>query len=162
MLSRCLTVLSLILSFVMLVAIGCSDDDEPTSSSKPQNTPEALVGTWEWAATTQDGVPVPSFEELSFTDTSTSQELQFMPGGFWETREYYNGLGPVYTRSGTCYDSDSLYITCTNDNGTPDDTEFEGTSWMVEGDILTLGKSLEIPVDPPQTLTILSTYNRMQ
>ncbi len=108
---------------ILLVAFGCGDDDSSTGPEPSQNTPPELIGTWDWVSASANGVAVASFADVSFTDTSTSQELTFVAGGTWETREYYNGTGPVYARSGTCYDDDSLYITCTNDNGTPESGE---------------------------------------
>ena len=144
--------LIIIIGLILVVAIGCSD--KSTNSDPPQNTPAELVGIWEWNATTENGNPITSFADLSFTDTSTSQELEFMIGGFWETREYYQGIGPVYIRSGTCYDDDSLYITCTIDNGTPESSEPFGASWMVVANILTMSTSFIVATNPPMRLKL--------
>jgi hypothetical protein len=148
---------ALIVAAGLLFAAGCGDDDEnPTGPD--QNTPAELVGTWEWTVTSENGVPQYDFAQYSFTDTSTSQQITFNSGGTWETREYYNDQGPVYTRNGTCYDTDSLYVTVTNDNGTPVNEGPDGASWLVVGNTLTLGQSVIMPSD---TLIIMSIYTKL-
>lgn len=150
----------LLASLLLLLAVGCSDDDDDNGTGPDIQpfTPAVLVGTWDWSYITEDGVTYSDFADYSFTDTSTAQELQFMPGGSWETREYYNGAGPVYTRSGTCYEDDSLYIKTTNENGTPVEGFYQGADWEVAGSVLTLRYEVIIP--DTDTIRLASYYTK--
>lgn len=143
-----------LLILMLIVGLGCGSD-KGSGPVTPQNTPAELVGTWHWYKGWLDGVQVGSFEEISYTDTSTSQELDFYDGGTWETREYYEDKGVVYTRKGTCYDDDSLYLTCTNENGTPHTGECQGYAWEVEN--LPPEHGAEAAVPPPPMMWLRKT-----
>ena len=149
------------MAMVVLVSLtltfGCGDD-EVTNPSDNVTLPAELLGIWSFASGTENGIPYASYAEISFTDTSTSQQIEFIAGGKWESREYYNGVGPVYTRSGICYDDDSLYIKCTLKNGTPDTSGYSGCSWIVTGSTLTLSASYVSQSD--ETVIVVTVYTK--
>lgn len=151
-------IMILLAGLLLLVAFGCSDDedDNGTGPDIQPFTPAELVGTWEWDHITQDGVYRDNYADYSFTDTSTGQELQFFAGGTYEMREYYNGTGPVYTRRGICYDDDSLYTKTTHINGTPVEDEWVGSDWTVASPVLYLLDRVVIP--GTDTIEVVSTY----
>ena len=162
MFSRKSLLMVLLAGLLLMLAVGCGDDDDNGTGPDIQPfTPAELVGTWEWSYATENDVVHSSFAEYSFTDTSTAQELQFVAGGTWETREYYNGTGPVYTRSGTCYEEDSLlYVACTDENGAPGDGVYESAEYEVTGSVLSF--HYEIQTSPTDTLHLIAYYVKQQ
>jgi hypothetical protein len=152
---------SLILSAVLLtiacLGIGCGDDDKAVNPPA-ETTPTALVGTWWYASGTQDGVPIPSFAEVSFTDSSQAGSVSFTSNATWNTREYYNSQ-IVYTRSGTLRArGDTLKITTLIDNGEPQPANDTSSSiWDVVGDSLWLTSQAVVFND---TIIIIVRYTK--
>ena len=144
-----------ILLLSLLIGIGCGDDDKKITN--PDYTiPASLVGTWAYHSGTQDGVPFPSFAEISMTDTSQAGSVTLHSNDTWNSTETYNSQ-VVFTRSGTLrVKSDTLKIIAKITNGIPEPTIDTGFSvWNITGDTLTLMSEIDLVSD---TITIVIKY----
>ena len=144
----------IILSF-LVIGMGCGGDDD--KASNPVNTvPASLVNTWWYNSGTQDGVPISSFAEVSFTDTSEAGSLTINSNATWSGTETYNSQ-VVFTQSGTLVvKGDTLKITRTTMDGSPAPAHDTSSSlWNVTADTLRVTNELDLGDD---TIIVIVKY----
>ncbi len=147
--------MQIIILLFLAIGAGCGGDDD--NGTGPTTTiPASLVNLWWYHSATQDGVPISSFAEISFTDTSQIGSLTINSNATWSTTEYYNSQ-VVFTRGGTlAVNGDTLKATTTTENGSPVPPEQETPSlWEVTGDTLTLSYEIDMVVD---TVIVIVKY----
>ena len=139
----------------IFIAIGCSDNGSDSTDEIPAN----LVDTWWYVSGTMNGVPIPSYSEVSHNDLATTSSLTFGADGTWSSYEYTAPPTPIFSQSGTfTVSGNTLNIRRTMYDGVPEDPVEEYTSqFLVSGDNLTITSTEEIM---GETFTLVVYYLR--
>jgi len=139
----------------VFIGIGCSDNGTDSTDEIPAN----LVDTWYYLSATMNGVPIPSYSEISHDDLATSSSLIFEADGTWENFEYAGSPTPIFSQSGTfTVSGNTLNIRRTMYDGVPEDPAEEYTSqFLVSGDVLTLTQT-ETILD--EEMILIAQYSR--
>jgi len=146
--------IGLIILLAFFIGISCGDDKKVTNPV--ETTPASLVGTWWYDSGTVDDVPIASFAQISFTDTSEAGFVTFGANRVWNAGETYD-TQTVFTQSGTLTTkADTLTITRLVLNGNPAEPHDTSSSlWHVSGDTLRLTDEIIVG---PETLVMIAYY----
>ena len=141
-----LTALSffLLLSTMLFLMVGCSDDDDEIVGTINQNTAE-LFATWEQTSVTVDGVGQSLADFFEWSTGAVRVNVTLNADSTYFVNEYDTSDSTLYLESGTLTISSSqIILTDISENGvavTPE-VVFDG-AWAISNNILTLTATVD-------------------